>query len=142
MKKANTRPSPLTLAVHAGSTGDLQFGGLVNPIYTSSAYDYDHLVRYPRYFNTPNQDAVVKKVAALEDAETGLVFSSGMATILTSLFAMVKAGDHIVFQNDLYGGVHSLALHELNRYGISWSMVDGADPRNFEKAIRKETKVI
>ena len=142
MKKSNNRLSPLTLAVHAGSVGDPLFGGLVNPIYQSSAYNYDQLVRYPRYFNTPNQEAVVKKVAALEGAETGLVFSSGMATILTSIFAMVKAGDHIIFQNDLYGGVHSLALHELNRYGIEYTMVDAADPRNFEKAIRKETKVI
>jgi cystathionine beta-lyase len=65
-----------------------------------------------------------------------------MACILTSLFALVRAGDHIVFQNDLYGGVHSLAMHELNRYGIGYTMVDAADPRNFEKAIRKETKVI
>ena len=142
MKKSNNRLSPLTLAVHAGSVGDPLFGGLVNPIYQSSAYNYDQLVRYPRYFNTPNQEAVVKKVAALEDAETGLVFSSGMATILTSIFAMVKAGDHIIFQNDLYGGVHSLALHELNRYGIEYTMIDAADPQNFEKAIRNETKVI
>ena len=135
-------PSKLTLSVHAGSVGDPLYGGLVNPIYSASAYNYDHVVLYPRYYNTPNQVAVVKKVAALENAEDGLVFSSGMAAILTSLFAMVRAGDHIIFQNDLYGGVHSAAVHELNRYGIQYTMVDAADPRNFEKAIRKETKAI
>lgn len=137
-----TMPSKLTLSVHAGSQGDPQYGGLVNPIYPSSAYNYDQIVRYPRYFNTPNQEAVVKKVAALENAEDGLVFSSGMAAILTSMFAMLRAGDHIIFQNDLYGGTHYAAFHELNRYGIEFTMVDAADPKNFEKAIRKETRVI
>lgn len=134
--------SKLTRSVHAGSVGDPQYGGLVNPIYPSSAYNYDELVRYPRYFNTPNQAAVVKKMASLENAEDGLVFSSGMAAILTSLFAMLKAGDHVIFQNDLYGGTHHAAYHELSRYGITFTMVDAADPKNFEKAIRKETKVI
>jgi cystathionine beta-lyase/cystathionine gamma-synthase len=139
MKKSVRHQSPMTIAVHTGSDGDPIYGGLVNPIYPSSAYNYDQLVRYPRYFNTPNQEAVVKKVAALEGVETGLVFSSGMAAILTSVFALVKAGDHVIFQNDLYGGVHSLAIHELNRYGIEYTMTD---PTNFAKAIRKETKLI
>lgn len=134
--------SKLTQSVHAGSPGDPLYGGVVNPIYLSSAYDYEETVRYPRYYNTPNQIAVVDKIAALENGEDGLVFSSGMAAIMTSLFAMVKAGDHIIFQNDLYGGTHHAALHELNRYGITYTMVDATDPSNFEKAIRKETKVI
>jgi cystathionine beta-lyase/cystathionine gamma-synthase len=139
MKKSSRQISPMTIAVHTGSVGDPLYGGLVNPIYQASAYDYDQLVRYPRYFNTPNQEAVVNKVAALEGVETGLVFSSGMAAILTSVFALVRGGDHVIFQNDLYGGVHSLAMHELNRYGIEYTMTD---PGNFTKVIRKETKLI
>ena len=134
--------SKLTQSVHAGSPGDPLYGGVVNPIYLSSAYDYEETVRYPRYYNTPNQLAVAEKITALENGEDGLVFSSGMAAIMTSLFAMVKAGDHIIFQNDLYGGTHHAALYELNRYGITYTMVDATDPSNFEKAIRKETKVI
>ena len=134
--------SKLTQSVHAGSPGDPLYGGVVNPIYLSSAYDYEETVRYPRYYNTPNQLAVAEKITALENGEDGLVFSSGMAAIMTSLFAMVKMGDHIIFQNDLYGGTHHAALHELNRYGITYTMVDATDPSNFEKAIRKETKVI
>ncbi|MEJ0055244.1 MAG: hypothetical protein WDN75_06060 [Bacteroidota bacterium] len=47
------KASKLTLSVHAGSAGDPQYGGLTNPIYTASAYDYEQIVRYPRYFNTP-----------------------------------------------------------------------------------------
>lgn len=134
--------SKLTQSVHAGSPGDPLYGGVVNPIYVSSAYDYEEMVRYPRYYNTPNQLAVTQKIAALENGEDGLVFSSGMAAIMTAMFALLKSGDHIIFQNDLYGGTHHAAIHELNRYGISYTMVDAADPANFEKAIRKETKVI
>ncbi len=139
MKKTTSK---LTQSVHVGSVGDPLYGGLVNPIYTSSAYDYDTVVRYPRYFNTPNQLAVVKKVAALENAEDGLLFSSGMAAIMTSLFAMLRQGDHILFQNDLYGGTHHAALNELQRYGIQHSMVDVSDLKKFERAIRPNTKVI
>jgi cystathionine beta-lyase/cystathionine gamma-synthase len=134
--------SKLTQSVHAGSEGDPRFGGLVNPIFPSSAYNYDQLVRYPRYFNTPNQEAVIKKMAALENAEDGIVFSSGMAAIVTSLFAILKSGDQVIFQNDLYGGTHHAALQLLNRFGIDYVMVDAADPANFERAIRKNTKVI
>lgn len=139
MKKTSSK---LTQSVHVGSIGDPLFGGLVNPIYPSSAYDYDTLVRYPRYFNTPNQTAVVRKVTALENAEDGLLFSSGMAAIMTSMFAILKSGDHILFQNDLYGGTHHAALNELKRYGIEHTMTDVADLKSFEEAIRPNTKVI
>ena len=137
-----SKHSKLTLSVHVGSKGDPQHGGIVNPIYPSSAYDYEAEVIYPRYYNTPNQKAVAEKLCALEHAEAGLIFSSGMAAILTSIFALMKKGDHIIFQNDLYGGTHHAALHELEKYGMALSMVDAADPGNFEKAIRKETKII
>src|SRR5579859_4015385 len=134
--------SKLTQSVHVGSVGDPLYGGLVNPIYPASAYNYDTEVLYPRYFNTPNQKAVVYKVAALENGEDGLLFSSGMAAIMTALFAMLRQGDHVLFQNDLYGGTHHAALNELERYGIQHSMVDVGDLKTFESAIRKTTKVI
>ncbi|MBL7864251.1 MAG: PLP-dependent transferase [Cyclobacteriaceae bacterium] len=131
-----------TLAVSAGSHGDSQHGGRATPIFTSSAYDYEKEVRYPRYFNTPNQSAVVAKMAALEHAEDGLVFSTGMAAIMTSLFAVLKTGDHVVLQNDLYGGTHHATLNEFARYGIQHTLVDGSYPENFEKAITKNTRVL
>jgi cystathionine beta-lyase len=136
--------SKLTQSVHAGSYGDPVFKGTVNPIYPSSAYDYEGLTetQYPRYFNTPNQKAVAAKIAALENAQEGLIFSSGMAAIMTSLLAFLKQGDHVVFQNDLYGGTYNAVTTELPRMGITFTMVDGVDPDNFKKAIQKETKVI
>ncbi len=139
MKRSSSK---LTQSVHAGSVGDPQFGGIVTPIYPSAAYDYETEVRYPRYYNTPNQKAVVEKLVALEKGQDGLVFSSGMAAIMTSLFAMLKSGDHVLFQNDLYGGTHHAALTELGRYGITHTMVEVSDLSKFEQAIQKNTKVI
>lgn len=144
MNELKTR-SKLTQSVHAGSLGDPQFRGTVTPIFPSSAYDYEEIVgdtMYPRYFNTPNQRVVSEKLAALENAGDGLIFSSGMAAILTSVFAMMKKGDHAILQNDLYGGTHNAIITELPRYGMEYTMVDGSDPSNFEKAIRPETRVL
>src|SRR5690606_8901597 len=137
--------SKLTQSVHAGSFGDPQFKGTVTPIFPSSAYDYEGVTggtMYPRYFNTPNQKAVCEKLAALENAEAGLILSSGMAAILTSIFTVMRSGDHAIFQSDLYGGSHSAVVHELPRYGMTYSMVDGTDPGNIEKAVRPETRMI
>ena len=136
--------SKLTQSVHSGSMGDAQFKGTVTPIFPSSAYDYEDVPEtlYPRYFNTPNQKAVVEKICALENGEDGLIFSSGMAAILTSIMAMLKKGDHAIFQNELYGGTYHAIVNELPRYGMDYTMVDGSDPKNFEQAIRPETRVI
>lgn len=65
-----------------------------------------------------------------------------MAAIFTSIMAMLRAGDHAVFQNDLYGGTHHAVLNELNRYGIEYTLVDASDPENFRKAIRKNTRIL
>lgn len=139
MKK---RHSKSTMAVHAGSLGDTRFGGRVSPVYPAAAYDYEQEVRYPRYFNTPNLMSVAAKMAAIENGEDALVFSTGMAAIMTSLFAMVKTGDHVVLQQDLYGGTHHAVVNEFHRFGIRYTLVDAADPKNFEKAITKNTRVI
>ncbi|GIV37678.1 MAG: cystathionine beta-lyase [Cyclobacteriaceae bacterium] len=134
---------PRTLSVHAGSEGDSQFGGMVTPLFPAAAYDYrkDDIL-YPRYFNTPNHRAVAGKMAALEKGDDALVFSSGMAAIFTSLMALLRAGDHAVFQQDLYGGTHHAVLNELNRYGITYTLVDGTRPENFGKAIQKNTRLV
>jgi cystathionine beta-lyase len=139
MKK---RPSKSTQAVHAGTHGDTLYGGRVTPVFPAAAYDYEHEVRYPRYFNTPNLMTVAAKMAALENGEDALVFSTGMAAIMTSLFAMVKTGDHVVLQQDLYGGTHHAVVNEFHRFGILYTLVDASDPKNFEKAITKNTRVI
>ncbi|MEO5601266.1 MAG: PLP-dependent aspartate aminotransferase family protein [Cyclobacteriaceae bacterium] len=142
--KGPKKTSKLTQSVHAGSYGDERYKGTVTPIFPSSAYDYENVdsTLYPRYFNTPNQKAVAEKLAALENAEEGLIFSSGMAAILTSVFAMMKTGDHAILQNDLYGGTYNAVVTELPRYGMEFTLVDGNVPENFEKAIRPETRIL
>jgi cystathionine beta-lyase len=78
-----------TLCTHEGDLKDTQFKGVVSPLYMSTAYAFDDVdvKRYPRYFNTPNQEALCKKLAALEHAEAALIFGSGMAAISTALMA-------------------------------------------------------
>lgn len=133
-----------TLSVHAGTATDLLHKGAVTPIHTSTAFEYLDVDRhaYPRYFNTPNLRVVGEKIAALENGEAGMVFSSGMAAITTAMFAFLKQGDHAVFQNDLYGGTHHAVSKELERYGIEYTFVDSMDAKDYEKAIKDNTKFL
>jgi cystathionine beta-lyase/cystathionine gamma-synthase len=89
-----------TQCVHSGTFKDKTTKGVNTPIYTSSSFQYlDDLQNiYPRYFNTPNQMTLVEKLRALENAEDGLIFSSGMAAISTVLFSFLNSGDHVVLQ--------------------------------------------
>ena len=133
-----------TICTHYGEIEDTQFKGAVSPLFMSSSYAFDEvdIKRYPRYFNTPNQEALSKKIAALENTESALIFGSGMAAISTSLFAFLKAGDHIVLQNTLYGGTYNLINEEFEKFGIEFSFTDGFEPSDFEAKIRSNTKVI
>lgn len=133
-----------SLCVHTGSIVDTIAGGVTTPIFTSSSYKYRDLgnMVYPRYFNTPNQISIVQKIAALEKAETGLVFSSGMAAIYSALMGILEAGDHIIFQQNLYGGTHHLVTTELEKIGVSYTLVDSRNLENFEKAVQPRTKAI
>ena len=85
-----------THCVHEGQLEDPIYKGAISPIYMATAYSYEATDRYPRYFNTPNQVGLAQKIAALEGAEEGLIFGSGMAAISTALLAFLKAGDHVV----------------------------------------------
>jgi cystathionine beta-lyase/cystathionine gamma-synthase len=132
-----------TLCVHAGTYLDKQTGGVNSPIFTSTAYAYPNPANenvYPRYFNVPNQRVVASKLAALEKAEDGLVFGSGMAAISTLLFAHLKPGDHALFQAELYGGTHHLVANELTRFGIDVSFA--RSPAEYRNGVRPATRLI
>ena len=133
-----------TICTHIGEVEDKQFKGAVSPLFMSSSYAFEDVdvKRYPRYFNTPNQEGLSKKIAALEHAESALIFGSGMAAVSTALFAFLKAGDHIVLQQTLYGGTYSLVTEEFDKYGISYSFTEGWKPEDFEAKIQENTKVI
>ena len=132
-----------TQCVHSGTIKDDLFGGVNSPVYTSTAFGYldRSPVSYPRYFNTPNQQAVVEKVCALEGAEDGVLFSSGMAAISSSLLTFAGSGDHVVMMDELYGGTHAFATNEFPRYGIACSFT-GTDADAICGAVNERTKVI
>ncbi|MCW5552091.1 MAG: PLP-dependent transferase [Verrucomicrobiae bacterium] len=132
-----------TRCIHAGTHLDPSTGGACSPIYTSSAYAFPNSTNaniYPRYFNTPNQRVINRKLAALEQGEDALVFGSGMAAISTFLFAHLKPGDHAAFQTDLYGGTQQLVTKELTRLGVEVSFHRTA--AEFVAAIRSNTRLI
>ena len=133
-----------TLCAHAGELVDTQYKGAVSPLYMSTSYAFEdvEVKRYPRYFNTPNQVALAKKVAALEHGEAALIFGSGMAAVSTSLMAFLKSGDHVVLQNTLYGGTSNLVVEEFERFGISYSFTKDLKPESFEAEIKSNTKVL
>ncbi|MDG2492038.1 MAG: PLP-dependent aspartate aminotransferase family protein [Flavobacteriaceae bacterium] len=133
-----------TLCVHEGQLKDLENKGAISPLYMATAYAYDEVevTRYPRYFNTPNQVGLAKKIAALEGAEQGIIFGSGMAAISTALLSHLRSGDHIVLQADLYGGTTNLIVEEFEKFGIEYSFSPGLLASNLEKLIRPNTKVV
>ena len=109
---------------------------------TAYAYDEVEVTRYPRYFNTPNQVGLAKKIAALEGAEQGIIFGSGMAAISTALLSHLRSGDHIVLQADLYGGTTNLIVEEFEKFGIEYSFSPGLLASDLEKLIQPNTKVV
>ena len=133
-----------TICTHVGEIHDEQFGGAVSPIYPSTSYEYidAEVSRYPRYSNTPNQEYLCKKIAALEETDTAMILGSGMAAISTTLLSLLDSGDHIVFQKDIYGGTRNLAEAQFDRYGIEYSFTEGLEVSDFEKEIKENTKII
>ena len=133
-----------TICAHIGEVKDEQFKGAISPMYLSSSYEYldVDVKRYPRYFNTPNQEFLAKKIAALEHTETAMIFASGMAAISTMFLAFLKQGDHLVVQNTLYGGTVNFIKEEFPKYGIEFTFTDGYRVEDFEVAIQSNTKLI
>lgn len=136
--------SKATYCVHAGNMIDPLTKGMVTPVYTSTSFDYldSDIQAYPRYFNTPNQMAVTEKLRILENGDSAMVLSSGMAAISTVLFAILKKGDHAIFQNDLYGGTYHAIITEMEKYGISYSFVNAESKEELTQSLRNETKLI
>ena len=109
---------------------------------TSYPFEGVEVKRYPRYFNTPNQVALARKMAALEHGEAALIFGSGMAAVSSSLFAFLHSGDHVILQKTLYGGTSNLVVEEFEKFGIEYSFTRDLSIEAFEEKIRSNTKVI
>jgi len=141
-----------TLSVHAGERG--YQGSLTTPVFQTSTYilspqAYQAIEEgrprdgwiYTRWGNQ-NQLAAAEKVAGLEGAEDGLVFSSGMAAISSLLLALLQRGDHLLTTKDLYGGTYGFITQELPQRGIEVSFTDQRKPRKVREDVRPNTKVI
>ena len=133
-----------TICVHTGEVKDEQYRGAVSPMYMSTSYAFDgvDVKRYPRYFNTPNQEMLCKKIAALENTEDGLIFSSGMAAISAAMFAFLKTGDHVIIQQVIYGGTFNLIVSEFEKYGIEYSFTESDNASDFKSLIKENTKIL
>jgi cystathionine gamma-synthase/cystathionine gamma-lyase/cystathionine beta-lyase len=137
---------PDTLLVHAGEPRPRDGGAVAMPIYQSSTFEETegrgyHDIRYARLSNTPSHEALHAKLAALEGAEAALATASGMAAISAVLFSNLRAGDHLLAQEGLYGGTHDLMTRDLPRLAIEVSFVPGDDPAAWRKAVTPRTRL-
>ena len=143
-----------TNALHAGHDTTTNAGTRAVPIYQSTAYvfnDSDHAANlfslaefgniYTR-INNPTNDILEQRLAAIEGGIASVVTASGTAALNTALLVLLKAGDHIVSSNSLYGGTFNLFNVTLPRLGIETTFVDPTDPTNFGKAVQENTRAI
>ncbi len=132
-----------TRCVHAGTRADDESGGVTTPIHVSTAHRYlDRDAVYPRYFNVPNQLAAAEKVATLEQAEEALILSSGMAAISSVFFSLLRSGDHVLVQKELYGGTHHFLEQELPKQGIGVTYWDAQSPGALEQLLEDNSKML
>lgn len=131
-----------TQCVHAGQWRGSN-RGVVNPVDPSTAFHYidDGPQYYPRYFNTPNQEAIVTKLCRLESAEAGMLFSSGMAAVSMALMGLLKRGDHVVIVEGIYGGTNHFILKEFDDAGIAYDFFDGS-VAGMESVCRETTRMV
>tara|TARA_X000000950_G_scaffold55849_1_gene67095 strand:- start:926 stop:2065 length:1140 start_codon:yes stop_codon:yes gene_type:complete len=131
-----------TKCVHSGNLVDEKYHGNISPLYPSITYDFIKSDVYPRYFNSPNQIGVAKKISDLENAELSLLFGSGLGAISSSMFSFLKKGDHVILQDSLYGGTINFVNTEFNKFGIEYSYVDINDTVKLNSSVKKKSKII
>ncbi len=126
----------------------------VSPIYQTSTYvldDFDTAVYLNQHvdagfsytrFGSPNCDELERKIAHLEHAEAALSLASGLGAISTAVMSIVKAGDHVVFGDVIYGCAYALFAKVLTRLGVTYTRVDTSKAEEVEKAIRPNTTLV
>ncbi len=134
-----------TLAIHAGQEPDTATGAVTVPIYQTSTYHQPELGKhrgfeYSRTHN-PTRSALEGNLAALERGRYGFAFASGMAAIAT-LAHLLRAGDHVIASDDMYGGTFRLFNLVLSRYGIDFTFVDTSNLGAIEAAVKPTTRLI
>ncbi len=142
-----------TNALHSGHEVSKNGTTRAVPIYQTSSYVFENSDHAAKLFNltesgyiytrlnNPTNDVLEQRLATLEGGIGAVVTASGTAAIATALLVLLKAGDHIVASNSLYGGTYNLLNVTLPRLGITTTFVDSSNPENFSKAVTKNTKV-
>jgi O-acetylhomoserine (thiol)-lyase len=143
-----------TQQLHAGQKSDPTTGSRAVPLYQTTSYqfrDTEHAANlfalkelgniYTRLMN-PTTDVLEQRIAVLEGGVAGLAASSGHAAQAQAIFTLCNSGDHIVSSSRLYGGTYNQFNHSLRNLGIAVTFVDPTDPKNFERAIRPNTKIL
>ena len=134
-----------TLAIHAGQEPDPTTGAIMTPIYQTSTYVQsspgEHLGHEYARVTNPTRSVLERNLAALESAEYGICFSSGVACT-DAILKGLKPGDHIVSTNDLYGGTFRLFKQVFEPFGLRFSFVDMRDLDRVAEAITPNTKLL
>jgi cystathionine beta-lyase/cystathionine gamma-synthase len=135
-----------TTAVHGGEPRPGPDGSVVFPIYQGTVYEVEpgtgyHDLKYIRLNSTPSQRYLHDKLAALEGAEAAVATSSGMAAETTILLSLMRAGDHLLASDCLYGGTHDFLTGHAADLGWSYSFVDAGRPETWAAARTERTKV-
>ncbi len=145
---------PSTQAVHGGEPRTKVTSAIAMPIIQSATFTFTDTKELSDYFEgrierdeygrygNPTQRVAELKLAALEGAEDGLLFSSGMAAITTTLFAMLSRGAHVVVTDDAYRRTRQFLHQILRRYGVEVSTVPAGDYERMEEAVRTTTRLI
>ncbi|HEX3354370.1 MAG TPA: PLP-dependent aspartate aminotransferase family protein [Terriglobales bacterium] len=139
------QPGFATKSIHAGQQPDPETGAVSVPIYPTSTYVQQELGKNKGYeyarVSNPTRTRLEENLAALEGGIASRVFASGMAAI-NAICTLYKSGDHVVCGNDLYGGVPRLFNQVLANFGMEFTYVDTSEPRNIERAVRKNTRMV
>lgn len=138
-----------TNAIHAGEEADFREGAtgdVAAPIHLATTYARQKVTQPGRYeyirSQNPTREALEAKLASLENARYGLAFSSGLAAETTALLALLKAGDHVIAFDDLYGGTKRLFDHVFSSFGVETSYVDATSAALVEKAVKPSSKMV
>jgi len=134
-----------TKAVHDGEPEPRIEGAVSLPIFQTATYtheDPDAPVRYVRYNNSPNHEALHQKLASLESTAAARVTASGMAAISSTLLSLLDAGDHLVSPQGLYGGTLDLFADLCPRFDIGHSVLPGDDSAGWAEAVTPSTTVL
>ena len=134
-----------TRAIHAGQVREPLSGAVMTPIYQTSTYIQDGLGKHKGYeyarTQNPTREAWERCVASLEGATHGFAFASGLAS-LDNMLKLLRAGDHVISGENVYGGSHRLMERVYAGLGLSFTFVDMRDVRNVERAVTPATKLV